>query len=86
MLFVILAMIMKYIYLSIYLSTQCHKSYSEGTGLRQHIQSAHEGVKFACDQCNYQATQQHDLTKHIQRQHEGVSTIHLSGIMSKKTM
>ena len=45
-----------------------------------------EGVKFACDQCNYQATQQHDLTKHIQRQHEGVSTIHLSGIMSKKTM
>ena len=36
------------------------------------IQSIHQNVKFACNQCDYQATTQRHLTTHIQSQHEGV--------------
>ena len=43
---------------------QCH--------LTRHIQSLHEGVKYACNQCGYQATKQGNLTTHIQSKHEGV--------------
>ena len=34
--------------------------------------SAHEGVKFACNQCDQQFTLQSSLTKHNQNVHEGV--------------
>ena len=37
-----------------------------------HIQTKHEGVKYACNQCDQQFTQQSSLTTHIQSQHEGV--------------
>ena len=40
--------------------------------LTTHIQSKHEGVKYACNQCDYQAKQQGNLKIHIQSQHEGV--------------
>ena len=53
--------------------TQCGKSYSEGTGLRRHIQSVHVGVKYACNQCDYQGTQQSNLYQHIRSKHEGVN-------------
>ena len=40
-----------------------------------HIQSAHEGVKYACDQCGKQFTEDGSLTKHNQSVHEGVMYI-----------
>ena len=41
-------------------------------GMTMHIQSKHEGVKYACNQCDHQATRQSNLTQHIQSVHEGV--------------
>ena len=35
-------------------------------------ESAHEGLKYFCNQCDYQATQQKSLKIHIQSKHEGV--------------
>jgi len=40
--------------------------------LTRHIQTAHEGVKYAYNQCDYQATHQNNLSRHIQSIHEGV--------------
>ena len=34
--------------------------------------SAHEGVRYACNQCDKQFTTQQHLTRHIKSQHEGV--------------
>ena len=50
---------------------QCNKTFSR-RGLDYHIQSFHQGVRYACDQCDYQATLQSSLTKHIQSKHEGI--------------
>ena len=36
------------------------------------MQSVHEGVKYACNQCDQQFTQQSALTTHIKSVHEGV--------------
>ena len=41
-------------------------------GQAWHIQSQHEGIKYACDQCDYQATTQGNLRVHIQSKHEGI--------------
>ena len=52
-----------------------HKTYSKAMtegNLTRHIQSAHVGVKYACNQCNKQFTEQSSLTRHIQSAHEGV--------------
>ena len=51
---------------------QCHKTYSDLSGLWYHKKSKHEGVKYACNQCDYQATSQSHLKTHIQSKHEGV--------------
>ena len=48
------------------------KQFSDSSHLRRHIESKHEGVKYACNLCDYQATQQGKLTIHIQSVHEGV--------------
>ena len=40
--------------------------------LTTHIQSKHDGVKYACNQCDYHATQLSSLRVHIQNVHEGV--------------
>ena len=37
-----------------------------------HIQSVHEGVKYACNQCDQQFSTQGNLTQHIQYKHVGV--------------
>ena len=42
------------------------------SNLTTHIQSKHEGLKYACNLCDKQYTQQVDLTRHIQCKHEGV--------------
>ena len=41
--------------------------------LTVHIQSKHEGVKYACDKCGHQFTHKSDLTRHIQTKHEAES-------------
>ena len=51
---------------------QCDYQATTQSHLKQHIQSKHEGVKYACDQCDYQAIYQTTLTRHIQSKHEGV--------------
>ena len=51
---------------------QCHKTYSGQSGLYNHKQAVHQGVKYACDQCDYQATLPGNLKKHIQSKHEGI--------------
>ena len=49
---------------------QCHKTYSGRGALYTHKQSAHQGVKYSCDQCEYQTKQYSNLTRHIQNKHE----------------
>ena len=51
---------------------QCHKTYSDLSGLWYYKKSKHEGAKYACNQCDYQATTQQHLRTHIQSVHEGV--------------
>ena len=41
-------------------------------GLIIHIQSIHEGKKFACNHCDYQATHLTNLKTHIKSKHEEV--------------
>merc|ERR1712025_991660 len=36
---------------------QCQSNFTTEAHLERHIQSKHEGVKYACTQCDYQATQ-----------------------------
>ena len=40
--------------------------------LRVHVESQHEGVKYACSQCPYQAKQQTHLIEHKRSIHEGL--------------
>ena len=40
--------------------------------LKSHIQSTHECVKYACNQCDKQYSDKSNLTKHIQSKHEGI--------------
>ena len=51
---------------------QCNKQFGTKQRLKIHIQSIHEGVKYACDQCDKQFTQQSSLATHVQSTHEGV--------------
>ena len=51
---------------------QCESKFTQKKNLITHIQSIHEGVKYACNQCDYQATTQGNLTIHIKSIHEGV--------------
>ena len=39
---------------------------------RTHIQSAHEGVRFQCDECDYVATTAGRLKVHKKAKHEGI--------------
>ena len=41
--------------------------------LTKHIQSKHEGVRYACDQCDFQGTAKASLKRHIHVKHEGVT-------------
>ena len=55
----------------VYECNHCQNKFTTKPGLKLHIESKHEGVKFACMQCEYQATRQSALTRHIQSKHEG---------------
>ena len=50
----------------------CSTGYKSKRNLNQHIQSAHKGLKFPCDQCVYQATRKDKLWAHIRSVHEKV--------------
>ena len=54
---------------------QCHKTYLDREGIRQHKRAVHERVLYPCDHCNYQATRQNHLMVHIQSIHEGVKFV-----------
>ena len=49
----------------------CDKAYSSTWALKEHNQSAHQGVKYGCDHCKYKSTSQGNLRKHILSKHEG---------------
>ena len=51
---------------------QCESKFLRKDHLKRHIQSKHEGVRYACNQCDYQASYNCDLRRHIQSKHEGV--------------
>ena len=51
---------------------QCDYQATTQSNLTTHIQSKHDGVKYACNQCDYQARTQSHLKTHIQSKHEGV--------------
>ena len=55
-----------------FICDQCESQFTEKIKLIQHIQSIHEGVRYACNQCDYQATRQYHLKTHILSFHEGV--------------
>ena len=48
---------------------QCDYQATQHCSLKIHIQSQHEGVKYACNLCYYQATQNRHLTVHVKRIH-----------------
>ena len=47
----------------------CGKQFSQQGNLSTHIQSQHDGVKYACDQCDFKATQKNNLKIHIKKKH-----------------
>ena len=51
---------------------QCESTFTQKASLIRHIQSMHEGVKYACNQCDYQVSTQTHLRNHIMSKHEGV--------------
>ena len=53
---------------------ECHKTFVKGQHLRVHIQSTHQGVKYACDHCGKlkQFTHSGSLLKHIKEEHKAV--------------
>ena len=51
---------------------QCESKFTQKKNLITHIQSIHEGVKYACNHCDQQFAQQSSLTSHIRSKHEGV--------------
>ena len=58
--------------MEIFHNREYQASYNSRQDLRRHIQSKHEGLRYACNQCEYQASYNSDLRKHIQSQHGGM--------------
>ena len=57
-----------------YVCKPCQKSFKSKQGLRNHTQSIHQGIKYACDECDYKATKQNHLNVHIQAKHKHEGT------------
>ena len=49
---------------------QCDYTAKHKSGLRYHISSKHEGLRFACTKCNYKSTSKNYLAKHINKKHD----------------
>ena len=48
----------------------CQYQATTSGNLRTHVQSKHEGVKYACMHCDYQATTTGSLKRHIDSKHK----------------
>ena len=48
----------------------CEKIFSTKGNLKSHIESVHEGKKFACSQCNHEFALKSSLSKHEKRKHK----------------
>ena len=51
---------------------KCEASYTSYTGLKNHRENKHEGIRYSCESCNYAATTQSHLNTHKRIKHEGV--------------
>ena len=49
---------------------QCDYQATQQSNLTRHIQTKHEGIKYACDQCDFLATQQVHLRTHLKKKHQ----------------
>ena len=49
---------------------QCEKQYSYKRNLKQHVESAHEGIKYPCDICNREFNQKVHLVTHMKLVHK----------------
>lgn len=49
----------------------CDKDFANKDGLRVHKKSAHQGLKFQCQQCLQHFVAKIDLDKHVLKVHEG---------------
>ena len=54
---------------SVHTCDKCDKTYTDPSSLRKHKLSAHDGIRYPCDQCNLKATQKHSLLNHIEKFH-----------------
>jgi hypothetical protein len=48
----------------------CGKQFNSKNGLKHHIASTHEGVRYPCDQCEYKAKANSHLTRHKKLVHK----------------
>ena len=53
-------------------STKPYEKASTQSNLSNHIQTKHEGVKYACNQCDHQATTKSNISQHIKSKHDGI--------------
>ena len=56
----------------IFTCEQCQNQFTTKGSLKIHIQSKHDGIKYACNHCEYQGTTQGNLKIHIQSKHDGI--------------
>ena len=52
-----------------FLCSLCEDIFKSYNGLKTHIKTKHEKVKYACNVCDYKATQPSNLKRHVQKQH-----------------
>ena len=48
----------------------CDKTFSQPIGLRKHVESLHEGIRYNCSKCDKSFTQKGQLNAHIKAVHE----------------
>ena len=54
---------------------KCEGQFKSKSHLKRHIQSMHEGIKYACNQCDLKFSQKCSLYPHIKSKHEGVKYV-----------
>jgi len=57
---------------NVYPCDQCDYTFKFSSGLRQHIQTKHVGIRYPCDRCEYNATTPGHLKQHKESKHEGI--------------
>ena len=49
----------------------CNKTFYDKSGLRKHIKSKHEGIRYKCDECTQTFTTKRSLRDHEKTKHKG---------------